>query len=216
MNLHSNFQVPKWSLCAIARTYKITRFFTTIWFLPPLPLYPKILFLLLFNTKSAREVHSKSNFFVHDQTMTSPLLALVTRRFLLTLVVGNTVWQVPRLLGHTVISLEIGIRGGGGEGTKIRWLIRKHSAHMRNQTLFCWRHLFTSTVIESEKSKKRKNAGILVQKLEIFESIIQHFLVIRKWWFFVWQLFYIHLFLCATLFLVYWKSRNLQFVLFFL
>ena len=26
MNLHTNFQVPKWSLCAISRTYKITRF----------------------------------------------------------------------------------------------------------------------------------------------------------------------------------------------
>ena len=30
MNHHANFQDPKWSLCAIAQTYKITWFFTTI------------------------------------------------------------------------------------------------------------------------------------------------------------------------------------------
>ena len=35
MNNHSNFQVPKWSLCAISRTYKNTRFWNRIWFLPP-------------------------------------------------------------------------------------------------------------------------------------------------------------------------------------
>ena len=35
MNYHSNFQVPKWSLCAISRTYKITRFWARIFILPP-------------------------------------------------------------------------------------------------------------------------------------------------------------------------------------
>ena len=41
MNHHKKFQVPKWSPSAISRTYKITRFFTTIWIVPPPPLYAR-------------------------------------------------------------------------------------------------------------------------------------------------------------------------------